>query len=113
MISRVADRGRKVGTMAWQVLLHGRREIHFHHTDVGIVHKRGKDVIKDPWFNKGTAFTRAEKDRLGLRGLLPPAILSIEKQAERFLHNIRQPYMSQVCAHVRIHALVIKASNTC
>tara|TARA_A100001015_G_C15013132_1_gene724164 strand:+ start:226 stop:555 length:330 start_codon:yes stop_codon:yes gene_type:complete len=109
----MADRGRKAVTMARQVLQLGRREIHFHHTDVGIVHKRGKDVIKDPWFNKGTAFTRAEKDRLGLRGLLPPAILSIEKQAERFLHNIRQPYMSQVRAHVRIYTFAIKAPDIC
>ena len=56
------------------------RGIHFHHVDLAIVHKRGKDVLKDPWFNKGTAFSRAEKDRLGLCGLLPPRQLSIEQQ---------------------------------
>lgn len=35
--------------------------------------------------NKGTAFTRAERDALGLRGLLPPAVETLERQAIRAL----------------------------
>ena len=34
---------------------------------------RGVDWLHNPVFNKGTAFTEAERDLLGLRGLLPPA----------------------------------------
>ena len=33
---------------------------------------RGVKMLHDPVRNKGTAFTDAERDLLGLRGLLPP-----------------------------------------
>ncbi|KAF6149008.1 hypothetical protein GIB67_009627 [Kingdonia uniflora] len=49
-----------------------------------IVHKRGADILHDPWFNKDTGFPLTERDRLGLRGLLPPRIISFEQQYERF-----------------------------
>ncbi|KAI8019097.1 hypothetical protein LOK49_LG04G00351 [Camellia lanceoleosa] len=37
---------------------------------LSIVHKRNLDILHDPWFNKGTAFSMTERDRLDLRGLL-------------------------------------------
>ena len=37
----------------------------------------------------GLAFSEVERDRLYLRGLLPPAILSQTVQAERVMINIR------------------------
>jgi len=46
---------------------------------------RGEDILTDPLFNKGVAFKSGERDRLRLRGLLPPAIMNIKKQEERFL----------------------------
>uniref|UniRef100_A0A0E0R127 Malic enzyme n=1 Tax=Oryza rufipogon TaxID=4529 RepID=A0A0E0R127_ORYRU len=49
-----------------------------------IVHKRGTDILHDPWFNKDTAFPMTERDRLGLRGLLPPRVMSFEQQYDRF-----------------------------
>jgi hypothetical protein len=33
---------------------------------------RGATLLHDPELNKGTAFTDAERDVLGLKGLLPP-----------------------------------------
>ena len=36
-----------------------------------IVRKKGKNLLSDPIFNKGLGFPRAERDRLGIRGLLP------------------------------------------
>jgi malate dehydrogenase (oxaloacetate-decarboxylating) len=44
---------------------------------------RGFDVLHFPAINKGTAFTNAERAALGLTGLLPPAVVSIEAQADR------------------------------
>ncbi|KAG9135358.1 hypothetical protein Leryth_007130 [Lithospermum erythrorhizon] len=52
-----------------------------------IVHKRGADILHDPWFNKDTGFPLTERDRLGLRGLLPPRIISFEQQYERFMDS--------------------------
>jgi malate dehydrogenase (oxaloacetate-decarboxylating) len=44
---------------------------------------RGFDVLHTPQINKGTAFTVQEREALGLTGLLPPAVLTMEQQAER------------------------------
>jgi malate dehydrogenase (oxaloacetate-decarboxylating) len=44
---------------------------------------RGFDVLHTPQINKGTAFTSQERHDLGLTGLLPPAVLTMEQQAER------------------------------
>jgi len=52
--------------------------------------KRGVNLLHDPLRNKGTAFTEAERDALGLRGLLPPHVLTQEQQVERVLENLRQ-----------------------
>ena len=41
-------------------------------------------------YNKRLAFSQLARDRLYLRGLLPPAVLSQEVQAERVLTNIRR-----------------------
>ncbi|KAJ0815842.1 putative malate dehydrogenase (decarboxylating) [Helianthus annuus] len=97
-----------------------------------IIHKRGADILHDPWFNKvrsdhfsfliqllsnlltssacyqvinlrtygsclwsnssvvivfqeqDTGFPMTERDRLGLRGLLPPRVISFEQQYDRF-----------------------------
>jgi malate dehydrogenase (oxaloacetate-decarboxylating) len=44
---------------------------------------RGFDVLRTPQINKGTAFTEREREALGLVGLLPLAVLTLEQQAER------------------------------
>ena len=50
---------------------------------------RGVEWLNNPIFNKGTAFTAAERDALGLRGLLPPHVNSMEQQVMRVLANFR------------------------
>lgn len=50
---------------------------------------RGVKLLHDPVRNKGTAFTEAERDLLGLRGLLPPKICSPAEQEARVLENLR------------------------
>jgi malate dehydrogenase (oxaloacetate-decarboxylating)(NADP+) len=51
---------------------------------------RGAALLRDPRFNKGTAFTEAERDALGLRGLLPPHVCTMEEQVQRVLENLRR-----------------------
>jgi malate dehydrogenase (oxaloacetate-decarboxylating) len=49
----------------------------------------GYNLLADPLLNKGTAFTEAERDALGLHGLLPPTIGSLEEQVSRRLRVLR------------------------
>ncbi|CAE5980705.1 unnamed protein product [Arabidopsis arenosa] len=55
-----------------------------------IVHKQGLDILHDPWFNKGTAFTMTERNRLDLRGLLPPNVMDSEQQIQRFMTDLKR-----------------------
>lgn len=52
--------------------------------------KRGADLLHDPLLNKGTAFTDHERTVLGLRGLLPPRILTQDAQVTRVLDSFRR-----------------------
>ena len=45
--------------------------------------KRGIDVLRDPFLNKGTAFTNEERKEYGLVGMLPIGVQSIEEQAKQ------------------------------
>jgi malate dehydrogenase (oxaloacetate-decarboxylating)(NADP+) len=51
---------------------------------------RGMALLRDPLLNKGTAFTEHERDALGLRGLLPAHVLSMEAQAKRVMTNLHR-----------------------
>jgi len=49
---------------------------------VELCHKKSMPLISDPIFNKGLAFPPSERDRMGIRGLVPAAVLSIEEQSD-------------------------------
>lgn len=51
--------------------------------------KRGATLLNDPVLNKGTAFSLAERDAFGLRGLLPPRVMTQDEQLERILPGVR------------------------
>lgn len=51
---------------------------------------RGKSLLDDPAQNKSTAFSREERNSLGLRGLLPYKIADIDTQQKRVLGNLRR-----------------------
>lgn len=44
---------------------------------------RGVAVLRNPWLNRGSVFTEEERDRLGLRGLLPPRVSTFADQVSR------------------------------
>jgi malate dehydrogenase (oxaloacetate-decarboxylating)(NADP+) len=44
---------------------------------------RGYDLLRNPRQNRGTGFTQAERDELGLTGLLPPGVSTLELQVAR------------------------------
>ncbi|WP_030742979.1 NAD-dependent malic enzyme [Streptomyces sp. NRRL F-5135] len=44
---------------------------------------RGRAVLTDPRLNKGTAFTREERRDLGLTGLIPAQVMTLEQQVTR------------------------------
>jgi malate dehydrogenase (oxaloacetate-decarboxylating)(NADP+) len=51
---------------------------------------RGIDVLNNPALNKGTGFTEQERRDLGLVGLLPASIETIDQQVERVLSHLAQ-----------------------
>ena len=53
---------------------------------------KSHEILNNPFLNKGTAFTMEERKKLGLIGLLPPYVQSIEEQAEQaYQHFLRKP----------------------
>ncbi len=67
--------------------------------------KRGADLLHDPVLNKGTAFTDAERDAFGLRGLLPPRVMTQDEQLARILPGVRakQSPLEQYAYLVALH----------
>ena len=77
-------------------------------------HPHGMALLRDPLLNKGTAFTEQERDALGLRGLLPAHVLSMQAQAERVMTNLRrlpndlEKYVALNGLHDRNEALFVR-----
>src|SRR3954454_17400851 len=51
--------------------------------------KRGIDILHDPVLNKATAYTEAERQALGLVGLVPDVTESEDLQFRRVLQQLR------------------------
>jgi malate dehydrogenase (oxaloacetate-decarboxylating)(NADP+) len=75
---------------------------------------RGVTLLHDPELNKGTAFSEAERDLLGLKGLLPPHVCSQEEQVARVLGNFHrlpsplEQYIFMASLHDRNEALFFR-----
>ena len=57
---------------------------------VGGITMRGHQILNDPFKNKGTAFTQEERQELGLVGLLPPYVQTLEEQAAQTYAHMHQ-----------------------
>ena len=64
----------------------------------------GQWALEDPLRNKGTAYTEAERSALGLRGLLPSVVETLDQQTVRSYQAFReQP--TDIARHVNLRAL--------
>ena len=64
----------------------------------------GVRVLEDPLTNKGTAFSEEERSGLGLRGLLPAVVETLEQQAHR-RYRAYQEQPTDVARHINLRAL--------
>ncbi len=54
------------------------------------VYLRGRQLLNDPFLNKGSAFTKEERLALDLDGRLPAAVSTMESQLEKSLESFRR-----------------------
>jgi malate dehydrogenase (oxaloacetate-decarboxylating) len=65
---------------------------------------RGAELLGQPLLNKGTAFTHEEREELGLLGLLPPSVATLEEQLARTYEAFRASG-SDIAKHIYLRAL--------
>eukprot|EP00092_Neocalanus_flemingeri_P004184 GFUD01004499.1.p1 GENE.GFUD01004499.1~~GFUD01004499.1.p1 ORF type:complete len:635 (-),score=141.95 GFUD01004499.1:214-2118(-) len=70
--SAMLERSRMISS---KTVVDGKNRLH-----AEITKSKGRDVLNDPVFNKGLAFPSTERDRMGLRGLLPSVVRSMKEQ---------------------------------
>ncbi len=66
------------------------RKLRFARVNPILLHRgtKGLDILRSPMLNRGTAFTHNERDQLGLRGLLPPVVKTLEQQLARAVSTV-------------------------
>jgi len=69
---------------------------------------RGMDVLNRQGLNKGTAFTEKERSTLGLHGLLPPQVETLDQQAVR-AYEAYQRKTDDLERHIYLRALLERA----
>jgi malic enzyme len=55
-----------------------------------VVHRRGSSLLGTRLLTKDLAFSHAERDAFGMRGLLPDRVLTIEEQVELEIEHVRR-----------------------
>jgi len=64
----------------------------------------GLRILEDSVRNRGTAFTEEQRSRLGLRGLLPSTVETLEQQVARAYAAFRDQ-ATDIAAHINLRAL--------
>ncbi|HBC95390.1 MAG TPA: NAD-dependent malic enzyme [Clostridium sp.] len=60
---------------------------------------KGQDLLRNPFLNKGTAFTEDEREKYDLAGFLPDAVRTLEEQ-EKFAYNRSRDFKSNLEKHL-------------
>ncbi|KRL37705.1 malic enzyme, N-terminal domain protein [Liquorilactobacillus uvarum DSM 19971] len=59
-----------------------------------LMNEKAQQILNNPFLNKGTAFTVAERQQFGLAGLLPPHVQTIDDQAKQtYAQYLTKPSM--------------------
>ncbi|MCD2435553.1 NAD-dependent malic enzyme [Acidaminococcus sp. NSJ-142] len=69
--------------------------------------KSGFALLRDPFLNKGTAFSLEEREKAGISGLLPPVVETIDQQAARVY-----AYFSQKTNNLEKRNYLMEVFNT-
>ncbi|MGP8072198.1 MAG: NAD-dependent malic enzyme [Thermoplasmata archaeon] len=72
--------------------------------DIPLPRHRGQDLLDVPMLNKGTAFTDEERSVLGLHGLLPPQVETLDQQVVRAYEAFRRK-TDDLERHIYLRAL--------
>jgi malate dehydrogenase (oxaloacetate-decarboxylating) len=80
--SQFPNIGRELGSVEMSENQYGFKFDEYGNTREILVYASGATVSSTSFVNKGTAFSRAERKRLGLEAALPPAVRTIEHQVE-------------------------------
>jgi len=60
-----------------------------------IVRKKGKNLMNDAVYNKGLSFKRSERDRLALRGIVPPALYTLQEQTNIIMDEFEKGWAAR------------------
>lgn len=52
--------------------------------------RKGINILRNPHVNKGTGFSLSERKNLGLEGLLPPSVMTLELQVMRIVNALEK-----------------------
>ncbi len=71
---------------------------------------RGVMLLRLPATNKGTAFSTEERIELGIEGLLPTHVSSLDQQLARLYSNYqKQPYVQPLTLHKHSKIIISKS----
>jgi len=70
---------KKKQTRRWEIAQKGEETLP--------VVRQGRELLTDSLLNKGTAFSMEERDKLNIRGLVPPRCVDMETQAHRIMNK--------------------------
>lgn len=75
-----------------------------HEASIHVTALTGNTLLENPLLNKGTAFTEEEREELGLAGLLPPHVESLDDQVAR-AYEAFNVFETDLEKHIYLRAL--------